>query len=150
MSKLVYYGRVQWREDMWHLDKCRPGWYKTSDTLRIYLIEQSILVDGPLNTPCWILKQNTQYGHIYWGGEAHYAHRLSYRAFKGRIRKGLHVCHKCDNPMCIAPNHLWLGTNEENTHDSMIKGRRPMTNEPGGWKKFLSRIPGTLGIRRRI
>ena len=51
------------------------------------------------------------------------AHRISYLLFKGSIKKGLSVCHTCDTPACINPEHLWLGTTLENNRDAIKKGR---------------------------
>src|SRR5687768_3007421 len=68
------------------------------------------------------------YGHIRFSNKTYLAHRLSYEfAFKP-ITKGLFVCHKCDNPKCVRPDHLFLGTPLDNTLDMMAKGRA----RPGG------------------
>jgi HNH endonuclease len=53
-----------------------------------------------------------------------YAHRVSWKMFRGPIPKGLFVLHKCDNPPCTNPKHLFLGTNKDNMIDCSRKGRQ--------------------------
>ena len=77
---------------------------------------------------CWEWTAGKQlskwpYGRFKYKGKTIYAHRVSYMIFLGSIKKGMFVCHTCDNPSCVNPKHLWLGTNSENMLDSVRKGR---------------------------
>lgn len=76
---------------------------------------------------CWLWQagvNNRGYGQLNMSGELLLAHRVSYSLKYGEIPKGLEVCHKCDNPTCCNPNHLFLGTHSDNMVDRLRKGRQ--------------------------
>lgn len=75
---------------------------------------------------CWEYsgsKQKAGYGELYIGDRKVSAHRISYYLFNGVTPGDLLVCHKCDNPKCFNPSHLFLGTVRDNALDMMRKGR---------------------------
>ena len=63
------------------------------------------------------------YGQIRVEGKTEQVHRVSYREFVGEIPEGVHVLHRCDVRNCINPDHLFLGTHQDNMDDMNRKGR---------------------------
>jgi hypothetical protein len=69
-------------------------------------------------------KNSRGYGNFNFNGKIISAHRVSWMIYKGGIPDAKHVLHKCDNPNCVNPEHLFLGTHSENMNDMKQKGRQ--------------------------
>lgn len=90
------------------------------------------------DTQCWEWKgarTKAGYGRTKYKGEAWMAHRLMYTLTNGSIPEGMVVMHQCDNPCCVNPEHLSVGTQKDNMKDCKNKGRlgprgRPLNGRP--------------------
>lgn len=80
---------------------------------------------------CWLwiggVSYPPGYGRMTRG---QYAHRVSYEIHRGKIPVGMHVLHRCDNRLCVNPDHLFLGTQSDNMRDMMAKGRGRPNGKP--------------------
>lgn len=86
--------------------------------------------DGPvlihMDTPCWIWlahRDNRGYGRFSYNGVLKLAHRCSWIIYRGPISDNLDVLHSCDNPTCVNPDHLAIGTHQKNMQDMVKRGR---------------------------
>lgn len=114
--------------------------------------------DGPVfpqvGSPCWIwFGSKSQPGgcgqFAVDGRRLALAHRVSYSMRSGPIPDGLCVCHRCDNPSCVNPAHLFTGTRSENMQDCAAKGRtRCQRNPPTHCGKGLHLL-SVYGVMRR-
>lgn len=81
---------------------------------------------------CWPWKASVTgrgYGRFALSGKARHAHRVSYEIANGQAPGDLFVLHRCDNPPCVNPAHLFLGTNTDNVRDAVAKGRHSNTRK---------------------
>ena len=92
---------------------------------------------------CWIWTGSTDkfgYGRISGSGENFKAHRWSYQYYFGKFEQSLHVLHSCDNPGCVNPLHLFLGTHQDNMDDMNNKGRGVYHSGERSWGSKLTEV----------
>lgn len=92
---------------------------------------------------CWIWKTGTfkdGYGQFWYKGGGISAHRYAWIKAHGDIPDKLFVLHKCDNPRCVNPEHLFLGTLRDNSEDMRVKGRAASGEHNGNSKLTRSQV----------
>ena len=102
----------------------------------------------------WLGSKRNGYGRMIIGSRTDgtrksvSAHGISYELTYGEIPIGMEVCHKCDNPSCVNPSHLFLGTRQDNIDDRERKGRN---NPPKGEKNAKAKLTekDVLDIRKK-
>jgi hypothetical protein len=88
----------------------------------------------PIHGSCWVMTRLIRkdgYADIKVGNKKVLCHRLSYKMHCGNIPRGMLVLHKCDNPRCVNPKHLFLGTDADNVLDRDTKGRGGQAKRTG-------------------
>jgi len=104
---------------------------------------------------CWLWEgaifERTGYGQMRMNKKIFLAHRIAWELYRGPIPKGegyhgICVCHKCDNPFCVNPDHLFLGNHLANMQDRNTKGRAPNLK---GQNNPFSRLDNTQIIAIR-
>jgi hypothetical protein len=124
-ARITYHGRT-------HTFRARTQ-QEVARKLQAFKTEQRIpthdfwarVKELPGRNGCWVWQGATTYqGYGTLGGvKKFFAHRVSYELTRGPIPPGMWVCHKCDNPPCVRPSHLFLGDRWANNDDMVKKGR---------------------------
>ncbi|HGM6611866.1 HNH endonuclease signature motif containing protein [Stenotrophomonas maltophilia] len=100
---------------------------------------------------CWTwtgAKLPRGYGRFYYRGRAQYAHRVSLRLLRGAdVPDHLVVMHSCDNPSCVNPDHLSVGTQRDNMRDASAKGRVIHAQDWRGSKNPKARLTESCRLR---
>jgi hypothetical protein len=99
---------------------------------------------------CWIWiggQTRGNYGEFGFNGSIRRAHRVAWVLYRGEIPDGLCVLHHCDVRLCVNPDHLFLGTKKENTHDAMQKGRLAFGERNGSSKLRKSQVQDILASK---
>lgn len=102
------------------------------------------VVLGPVDN-CWLwrggISRSSGYGRASWKGTTTGAHRISWMISTGvDVPPGMQICHSCDNPPCVNPHHLFLGTNADNMADRKAKGRKYRFLTPEEDKDIFNRL----------
>lgn len=82
--------------------------------------------DSAIGDACWMwtrAKYKTGYGKLYYAKSVTYAHRVAWELWHGAVPTDMYVCHRCDVKACCRPDHLFLGTHDDNMADALLKGR---------------------------
>lgn len=109
------------------------------------------LVDRREQHACWAWlgdRSPDGYGKFRYKSKYALTHRLAYEFTNGPIPQGMLICHKCDNPSCVNPNHLFVGTYQDNVDDMIAKGRQKKALGENAGRAKLTEVQ-VMEIRKR-
>ena len=135
-------------------------WQTTGDPLGAKTATEDMTADERLRyigwdvteSECWEWRGNRfhkGYAQIRYQGKTRSGHRLAYETWVGPIPEGMLIMHICDNPPCINPDHLRVGTNDENMADMLAKNRQAAGERHGNYKHG-KRVGILLERRRKV
>ena len=104
------------------------------------------------NSGCWLWLgslNSTGYGAFYIPPKRMGAHRAAYEIYIGQVPEKKFVLHSCDMPCCVNPNHLFLGTHQENMNDMLRKGRSAL-NKARGEKHCRAKLTAAAVLEIRL
>lgn len=99
---------------------------------------------------CWYwvgFRDRQGYGRFYEPKNATSAHRASWHIHYGEIPRDLCVLHKCDNPSCVRPDHLYVGTNADNVRDRTERKRHWANRNPREFQRHAKAVGGLASKR---
>lgn len=99
--------------------------------MSLFLVQERFMNKVLQTDTCWNwtgYRNSYGYGKFCLNKKIDFAHRVSFTLFKGEIPKGMCILHSCDNPRCVRPQHIRLGTHKENMEDKVAKNRQHKPN----------------------